>query len=70
MLFAARTGINWVYTPGEHGAKTVFDIASVEADLLFNGMFATLLYVESGKINLLAVTCKKSATPSCWIHPR
>ncbi|MEQ1775741.1 MAG: tripartite tricarboxylate transporter substrate binding protein [Burkholderiales bacterium] len=59
MLFAAQTGINWVYIPGKGGAQAVLDVASGQADLLFNGMLATLPFVKSGKLKLLAVTSEK-----------
>ena len=34
----------------------MLDVASGQADVLFNGMLATLPYVRSGKLKLLAVT--------------
>jgi tripartite-type tricarboxylate transporter receptor subunit TctC len=59
MLFAAQNGINWVYIPGKGGAQAVLDVASGQADLLFNGMLATLPFVKSGKLKLIAVTSEK-----------
>jgi tripartite-type tricarboxylate transporter receptor subunit TctC len=59
MLFAQRTGIDWVYIPGKGGAQAVFDVMSGQADVLFNGMLATLPHVRSGKLKVIAVTSAK-----------
>jgi tripartite-type tricarboxylate transporter receptor subunit TctC len=59
MLFVERTGIKWEYIPGKGGAQAVLDVASGQADVLFNGMLATLPYVKSGKLKLLAVSSEK-----------
>lgn len=59
MLFAHLTGIKWEYIPGKGGAQAVLDVASGQADALFNGMLATLPYVKSGKLKLLAVSSEK-----------
>ena len=56
ILLASRTGIDWAYIPGKGGAQAVLDVASGQADVLFNGMLATLPYVKGGKLKLLAVT--------------
>jgi tripartite-type tricarboxylate transporter receptor subunit TctC len=56
ILFASRAGIDWAYIPGKGGAQAVLDVASGQADVLFNGMLATLSFVKSGKLKLLAVT--------------
>ena len=56
IMFAHRTGIDWAYIPGKGGAQAVLDVASGRADVLFNGMLATLPYVKGGKLKLLAVT--------------
>jgi tripartite-type tricarboxylate transporter receptor subunit TctC len=55
-MLASRAGIDWVYIPGKGGAQAVLDVASGQADVLFNGMLATLPYVKGGKLKLLAVT--------------
>jgi tripartite-type tricarboxylate transporter receptor subunit TctC len=49
-------GIVWTYIPGKGGAQAVLDVASGQADVLFNGMLATLPFVKSGKLKLIAVT--------------
>jgi tripartite-type tricarboxylate transporter receptor subunit TctC len=59
MLFVQLTGIKWEYIPGKGGAQAVLDVASGQADVLFNGMLATLPYVKSGKLKLLAVSSEK-----------
>jgi tripartite-type tricarboxylate transporter receptor subunit TctC len=56
IMLASRAGIDWVYIPGKGGAQAVLDVASGQADVLFNGMLATLPYVKGGKLKLLAVT--------------
>ena len=56
IMLAQRAGIDWVYIPGKGGAQAVLDVASGQADVLFNGMLATLPYVKGGKLKLLAVT--------------
>ena len=56
IMLAQRSGIDWTYIPGKGGAQAVLDVASGQADVLFNGMLATLPYVRSGKLKLLAVT--------------
>ena len=56
IMLAQRAGIDWTYIPGKGGAQAVLDVASGQADVLFNGMLATLPYVRSGRLKLLAVT--------------
>ncbi len=59
IMLAARYGIDWTYIPGKGGAQAVLDVASGQADVLFNGMLATLPYVKSGKLKLIAITSAK-----------
>ncbi len=59
ILLASRYGIDWTYIPGKGGAQAVLDVASGQADVLFNGMLATLPYVKSGKLKLIAITSAK-----------
>lgn len=59
LLFAHRTGVKWVYIPAKGGAQSIIDVASGEADVLFNGMLATLPHVKSGKLKLIAVSSEK-----------
>jgi tripartite-type tricarboxylate transporter receptor subunit TctC len=57
--FAHRTGIKWEYITGRGGAQSILDVMSGQADVLFNGMLATLPPVKSGKLKLIAVTGEK-----------
>ncbi len=59
LLFAHRTGISWVYIPAKGGAQSILDVASGQADVLFNGMLATLPHVRNGKLKLIAVSSEK-----------
>jgi tripartite-type tricarboxylate transporter receptor subunit TctC len=59
ILLASRYGIDWTYIPGKGGAQAVLDVASGQADVLFNGMLATLPFVKSGKLKLIAITSAK-----------
>ncbi|MDB5811984.1 MAG: transporter substrate-binding protein [Betaproteobacteria bacterium] len=57
--FANRAGIRWTYIIGRGGMQTVMDVVSGQADVMFNGMLATLPQVQSGRLKLLAVTSAK-----------
>ena len=59
LQFAHRNGIKWEYITGRGGAQSILDVMSGQADVLFNGMLATLPPVKSGKLKLLAVTGEK-----------
>ena len=59
LQFAHRTGIKWEYITGRGGAQSIMDVMTGQADVLFNGMLATLPPVKSGKLRLLAVTGEK-----------
>jgi len=59
LLFAHRTGIKWVYIPAKGGAQSILDVASGQADLLFNGMLATLPHVQSGRLKLIAISSEQ-----------
>ncbi len=65
LMFAHRTGVQWTYITGRGGAQSVMDVVSGQADVLFNGMLATLPHVKSGKLKLLAVSSEQrnSALP-------
>jgi tripartite-type tricarboxylate transporter receptor subunit TctC len=54
--FANRAGISWTYIIGRGGMQTVMDVVSGQADVMFNGMLATLPHVKSGRLKLLAVS--------------
>lgn len=59
LMFAHRSGIEWTYITGRGGAQSVMDVVSGQADVLFNGMLATLPQVKSGKLRLLAVSSEQ-----------
>jgi tripartite-type tricarboxylate transporter receptor subunit TctC len=59
LQFAHRTGIKWEYITGRGGAQSIMDVMTGQADVLFNGMLATLPPVKSGRLRLLAVTGEK-----------
>jgi tripartite-type tricarboxylate transporter receptor subunit TctC len=59
LMFAHRTGIRWAYITGRGGAQSVMDVMLGQADVLFNGMLATLPHVQSGKLKMLAVSSEK-----------
>jgi tripartite-type tricarboxylate transporter receptor subunit TctC len=56
VLFAQGQGLAWVDVPAKGGADSILHVMSGQADLLFNGMVATLPHVKSGKLKLLAVS--------------
>lgn len=62
LMFAHRTGVKWNYITGRGGSQSVLDVASGQADVLFNGMLATLPYVKNGRLKLVAVSGEKRAT--------
>jgi tripartite-type tricarboxylate transporter receptor subunit TctC len=59
VLFAQGQGLTWVDIPGKGGADSILHVMSGQADLLFNGMVATLPHVKSGKLKLLAVSSER-----------
>jgi tripartite-type tricarboxylate transporter receptor subunit TctC len=59
VLFAQGQGLSWVDIPGKGGADSILHVMSGQADLLFNGMVATLPHVKSGRLKLLAVSSDK-----------
>src|SRR5688572_26720475 len=59
LQFAHRTGIKWEYITGRGGAQSIMDVMTGQADVLFNGMLATLPPVKSGRLKLIAVTSEK-----------
>lgn len=59
LQFAHRTGIKWEYITGRGGAQSIMDVMTGQADVLFNGMLATLPPVKAGKLKLIAVSGDK-----------
>jgi len=56
LQLAQALGLSWVDIPAKGGADSILQVMSGQADLLFNGMVATLPHVKSGKLRLLAVS--------------
>ena len=54
LMFAQRTGINWVYIPTKGGAQTTFAVATGDGDVMFLGILQTLPHVNTGKVKLIA----------------
>jgi tripartite-type tricarboxylate transporter receptor subunit TctC len=54
LMFAQRTGINWVYIPTKGGAASSYAVATGDADILFLGILQTLTHISSGKLKLIA----------------
>jgi len=54
--FALELGLSWTYIPLKGGAEAIQQVIGGHADLLFNGMVATLPHVQSGKLRGLAVS--------------
>jgi tripartite-type tricarboxylate transporter receptor subunit TctC len=59
LMFAYRTGIQWAYIPTKAGSANILIVTTGEADILFNGMLATLPHTKSGRLKLLAVSSEK-----------
>ncbi len=59
LMFAHRTGIDWAYITGRGGVQSVMDVVTGQADVMLNGMLATLPHVKSGRLKLLAVTSEQ-----------
>ena len=59
LMFAYRTGIQWAYIPTKGGSANILIVTTGEADILFNGMLATLPHTKSGRLKLLAVSSEK-----------
>jgi len=59
VLFAQRNGIQWEDIPGKGGAESIVHVMSGQADVLFNGMVATLPNVKAGKLKMLAVSSER-----------
>jgi tripartite-type tricarboxylate transporter receptor subunit TctC len=54
-LFARRAGVDWGYVPYKGGAQALNDLAAGQADAMFNGMLATLPFVQGGKLRALGL---------------
>lgn len=54
--FARLAGIEWTYVIYKGGAQALNDVAAGQADVLFNGMLATLPFVQGRRLRALAST--------------
>ena len=50
------TGANWQYIPYKGGSQAIQDTIGGQAQVLMNGMLATLPHVQSGKLKAIAVS--------------
>lgn len=58
-LFALRAGVDWGFVQYKGGAQALNDLAASQADLMFNGMLATLPYVKAGKLRAIGLASDK-----------
>jgi len=56
------TGAKWQYIPYKGGAQAVADTIAGQTQVVMNGMLATLPFVQSGKLKVLAVS-KRTRMP-------
>lgn len=59
LMFAQRTGIDWVYVPTKGGAQSTQAILAGEGDVMMLGILQTLSHVNSGKLRLIAVSSEQ-----------
>jgi len=62
LMFAQRSGINWVYIPTKGGSQSSLAVATGDADVLFLGMLQTIPQVKTGKLKLIAVSSEQRIT--------
>src|SRR5258705_2335890 len=60
LMFAQRTGIQWVYIPTKGGTQSTLAVASGDADAMFLGILQTLPHIKLGKLKLIAVSSEQS----------
>jgi tripartite-type tricarboxylate transporter receptor subunit TctC len=59
LMFAQRSGIDWVYVPTKGGASSVAAMMAGEGDAMFLGMLQSLPHVNSGRLKLVAISSEK-----------
>lgn len=59
LMFAERTGIDWVYIPTKGGSQSIYAVATGDGDVLFLGMLQTLPQVKTGKLKLIAISSEQ-----------
>nr|HMN82688.1 tripartite tricarboxylate transporter substrate binding protein [Burkholderiaceae bacterium] len=57
--FAKLAGVEWTYVIYKGGAQALNDVAAGQADVLFNGMLATLPFVQGNRLRALAASSDK-----------
>jgi tripartite-type tricarboxylate transporter receptor subunit TctC len=58
-LFARRAGVEWVFVPYKGGGQALTDVVAGHAQVMFNGMLATLPMVKANQLRVLAVSSDK-----------
>jgi len=59
LMFAQRTGIDWVYVPTKGGSASTMAVVTGDGDVMFLGVLQTLPHVTSGKLRLIAVSSER-----------
>lgn len=59
VMFAQRTGINWVYVPTKGGTQSIFAVASGDGDVVLLGILQILPHVKLGKLKLIAASSEQ-----------
>jgi tripartite-type tricarboxylate transporter receptor subunit TctC len=59
LMFAQRTGIDWVYIPTKGGPASTYAVATGDADVMFLGILQTLPHINSGKVKLIATSSEQ-----------
>ena len=62
------TGAKWQYIPYKGGSQAIADTVGGQAQVLMNGMLATLPHVQSGKLKLIGVS-KRTRMPLIGARP-
>lgn len=59
LMFAQRTGVDWVFVPTKGGAQNTQLILSGEGQVMMLGILQTLAHVNSGKLRFIAVSSER-----------
>lgn len=57
-----KTGAKWEYIPYKGGSQAINDTVAGQAEVLVNGMLATLPFVQSKRLKVIAVSSPKPAS--------
>jgi tripartite-type tricarboxylate transporter receptor subunit TctC len=58
---ALATGMKWHHVPYKGGAQAMTDTMGGTTEVVLNGMLATLLHVQSGKLKAIAISKRQRA---------